>query len=158
MIREVLTSNDQIAELPEEAQRVLQEADFSPIFEKIIDDLELDHQGFFESEKSPAGAKWKPNAPSTIRQKGHSLVMRGKPPFRLSSSLAGETADSVRFMFDEQLTKGFAYGTEREEVWRHMHGTSRYPARPFLGFTEARKEQMIEDVLDHAVAVIVGDA
>ena len=149
-----LESLADLAGLADALVEELRQADFGPAVRKALADLEDDHARFFASETAPDGSPWPPLAESTARRKGHwiKLVETGA----LMASLVSTNGDSVRFVFDEQLTKGFAFGTRDEKSPFHQFGTARIPRREHVGFTDARVDQIAEDLADHAAAVLAG--
>ena len=128
----------------------------------LIADLE---KSYFDSSKGPDGAPWQPNAPSTIRQKGHDVILRGvrgkrerdvkatrrRPAvrfrktrniagFRLATSLTAKTTesfgDAIREAVGTSTGGSLTFGTTVEYSVYNDQGTDRIPARPHIGLTE----------------------
>ena len=113
----------------------------------LIADL---HRTYFATERGPDGATWKRNAPSTIKKKGHSLVLRGerKNRFRLSTSLmlTGKPGgDAIREAFSTGNGSYMVFGTE-------VPYSTYNEDRPHVGLTMRFVDQMVEAVADYAVA------
>jgi len=142
-----------------------------------IADLE---KSYFDSSTGPDGQPWAPNAPSTIRQKGHSVILRGKrgqrpnnikatkrrpavsfargqnlSQFRLARSLTLQSHQS----FDESIREAVAnagggvlrFGTEVPYSVYNQNGTERIPARPHVGLTDKYLDQACNRVLDFTI-------
>jgi phage gpG-like protein len=161
MTPEVISERDPAAVLrtaasePAKMVERLQQHDFSPLFVVIMSDLEEDHTEFFRGEHAPDGTPWAALADSTVRRKGHDTILRETG--RLWGSVAAdEPPHALRELIDEQLTKGFLFGTDHPAARLHDQGTKHMPARPFLGFTEQRKDEITRMVLDEAVRVMTG--
>lgn len=171
-------------------------AQMQEVFDSISDDFnridykaelvnELDliadlHKGYFAKSGGPAGA-WKPNAPRTIKQKGHSIILRGvrgktqkhikatkrRPkvfsPFhskirgyRLATSLTTKTSqtygDAIREVVSDSRGAALSFGTSVEYSIFNQEGTSRAPARPHVGLTTKFVDGMTNRIADHIVA------
>lgn len=127
----------------------------------FIADLE---KSYFDSSTGPDGAPWQVNAPSTIRQKGHDVILRGvrgkrqrdvkvtrrRPAvrfskaknirgFRLATSLTTKTTesfgDSIREAVATDTGGSLTFGTTVEYSIYNDQGTDRIPARPHIGLT-----------------------
>lgn len=138
------------------------------------------HQGFFLRSTGPDGSRWAPNAPSTIRQKGHATILRGvrgkaqkhvkatkrRPavfsPFRnkirgyrLATSLTTKTTqsfgDAIREVVSDNRGAALSFGTAVEYSIFNQEGTSRAPARPHVGLTGKYVDQMTNRVADFIV-------
>jgi phage gpG-like protein len=104
----------------------------------------------FEQSKAPNGSGWAPNAPSTIKRKGHGVVLRETG--RLGVSLTQEThPDAVVEIVAEPSGCGFSRGTSVEYSGFNQNGTKRIPARPHVGLTEEACDEMTELGADLAI-------
>ena len=75
------------------------------------------------------GVKWKENAPATIKQKGHKIMLTGKlyPPKQT------RLRNSLRVAVNRL---GFELGTMLDYAKANNEGTMRIPKREFLGINE----------------------
>lgn len=121
-------------------------ADYSTALEPFITTLEQTHAAGFESESTPGGEKWPPLAPSTVRRKGHDVILLETG--RLKSSLVAGGADAVR----EVSHRGLLFGTQVEYASIHQNGTSRIPQREHVGMNEETCQSIVDAVADAAVA------
>lgn len=140
--------------LAESVARVT-EGDYTPVFRKVMVDLEEYHDFYFQEEISFEGQKWQELAPLTIEAKGHDTILVDTG--RLKASLIGDTGDSIREIVGEANTPGFRFGTSVEYAIYHQVGTKQYggnlPARPMVGVPEAAVEKIFEDVQDHIMGL-----
>lgn len=143
--------------------------------------LSDEEKRYFDTSTGPDGAAWQANAPSTIKQKGHQMVLRGIPGqrpinqkatkrrpsvrfsaarniarFRLATSLTAKTTqsfgDAIREAVQEQ--PGVAYltfGTAVEYSIYNELGTNRIPARPHVGISEQYLHKMVERACDYSI-------
>lgn len=84
----------------------------------------------FERETSPDGAKWAPIAASTLKRKSGGKILRD------TSTLIGGIAVTERSTLSARIgaTAGSEYGVF------HQNGTSKMPARPFIGVSDKMRE------------------
>ena len=168
--------------------------DFQELLDGVVEDFEktdyigflgaeLDrladlHKAFFDSSSGPDGSPWKPNAPSTIKQKGHSTILRGvrsrkerdfkgtkgRPGvkfrrsrwlggYRLSTSLTAKTrqsyGDAVREAVSEGNGGALTFGTTVPYATYNDQGTERIPARPHVGMNEQFLDAVVERLADY---------
>lgn len=98
----------------------------------------------FAQSKAPNGTAWAPNAPATIKKKGHGLVLRDKG--RLGVSLTQEThPDAVVEIVVEPAGCGFTRGTAVE------YSGFNQKDRPHVGFTEDAVNELTELGADLAI-------
>lgn len=167
---------------PEELQSLMdgivedfEAIDYTAVMSDELNRLSDLHRGFFNASSGPDGVAWKPNAPSTIRQKGHSTVLRGvrsaKPRkrkggpkfvrtrwiggFRLATSLtlkSGQsTGDAIREGIQTDTGGWMKFGTDVEYSGYNDQGTSRIPARPHIGMDDKHLDGMVERTLDYTI-------
>jgi len=166
-----LDSIDELQDLYDGVAEDFRDIDYQPWMSDELNRLADLHRAFFNSSSGPDGALWKPNAPSTIRQKGHSTILRGvrgaKPPrktrkgglkyrrsrwiggYRLATSLSakgvGSAGDAVREAIDKSTGAQLAFGTT---VPYSIYNED----RPHLGMNESHLDGMVERVADHVLA------
>lgn len=170
---------DDIKELPELFLSVEEDfnlIDFQPFMAKELDPIADFERDLFNRQVSPDGEAWAANAPRTIKQKGHSQVLRGlrQAPekarkgvrrgkgfarFRLSNSLTlkakSSTGDAIREAVDDGKGAALAFGTMVEYSAIHDHGTSSFPARQHVGINETYLDEMTERFADYVLAELV---
>jgi len=125
--------------------------DYTDPLNETLPKLEKAHQEFFDNEAGPTGA-WPALAPSTVRRKGHGIVLLESG--KLTQSLGGRSADSIREVFRDGANNQHAliFGTSVEYSIFHQQGTKRIPARPHVGITEPLLDQTAGEVADWTVA------
>lgn len=146
------------------------------------------HRGYFDTSTGPDGNAWSANAPRTIQQKGHAVVLRGirskrdrnakatkrRPSvrfsraqgiagYRLATSLTAKTTqsfgDAIREAIQEQPgTAVLAFGTTVPYSIYNQYGTSRIPARPHLGINSQYLKGMVERAADYVIKQLVKSA
>lgn len=146
-----LTDFSQLQDVYDAISEDFNSVDYADWLNNELDRMADLHKGFFQAQTGPDGAAWKPNAPATIKRKGHSRVLRGHPKnnFRLSRSLThkarSSSGDAIREAIQEQ--DGVAYlgfGSDVEY--------SRYNAnRPHVGINDQHLTGMVERVADHVI-------
>lgn len=177
-----LNSLDELQDLYDGIVEDFNDIDYGQWMAGELDRLADFHKRMFDTSADPEGKAWKPNAPSTIAQKGHSRILRGirgprernykgtyrRPPvkfrissgirgFRLATSLTAKTqqsfGDAIREKVQEQPGKAqMTFGTAVEYSHFNDQGTSRIPARPHIGINEAHLDKMTERATDFALA------
>lgn len=128
----------------------LTNADFTGSMTDAIPLLEAGEKQAFDSRQSPGGEAWAPNAPSTIRRKGHGIQLFETG--RLGASLFGRTGDSVRDIYPHGLT----FGTSVPYSIFNQQGTPRIPARVHVGMSEQTLGKIVDGVADHVVETMKG--
>lgn len=98
----------------------------SLLMQKVGDYLLNKANARFISLNGVDGNRWKENAPATIKQKGHKIMLTGKlyppKPIRLRNSLRVELS-----------RMGIELGTVLDYAKFNNEGTDRIPKREFLG-------------------------
>ena len=128
-----------------------------PWMHKELDNLSDWERGLFNSQTSPDGQAWAPNAPRTIKQKGHSRILRGKPSlgFRLSTSLTlkshASTGDAVREAVEMTEAGELAFGTSLEYSAINDRQRGNAPARPHVGINETELDKIAERAADYCL-------
>jgi hypothetical protein len=138
------------------------------------------HKSFFDSSSGPDGNAWKPNAPRTIAQKGHSTVLRGVRTrkdrnikgtkgragvkfrrsrwiggYPLATSLTAKTGqsygDAIREAVGKQGSGALTFGTSVPYAVYNDQGTERIPARPHVGMNDQFLDAMVERLADYQI-------
>lgn len=132
-----------------EVEADLREADYEPTLEDFIPVLEAGEATAFQSGTEPGGAAWVPLAESTIRKKGHGIILVETE--KLMKSLTSGGGDAVR----ETTERGMIFGTSVEYSSFLEDGTSRMPARPHVGMSEGTLEQLVNAIADATVQALI---
>lgn len=124
-------------------------ATYSATLEGFATLLREAHQRSFSEGKAANGTPWAPLRPSTIRKKGHGIILVETD--RLMDSLTKNTGDS-RWTHDEREAE---FGTAVPYAGFHQKGTNKFPARPPVGIDKKTLDAMVERVADREAALIV---
>lgn len=175
---------DGIEELPELFASIQEDfgaIDYGQFLAAELDRMAVLHKSYFDSSRGPDGAAWKANAPRTVQQKGHAVVLRGirgrkatnikatkrRPGvkfartrniagFRLATSLTAKSRQSFGDAIREAIatTNGGAlkFGTAVAYSIYNDQGTDRIPARPHIGMSEKHLDQMTARAADYTLA------
>lgn len=147
---------EEIPDLLRGVEEDFRDIDWIPYLQKELLELSNTATGMFASSQTPDGVPWKPNAPRTIREKGHARILRGKPAnkYRLSRSLTQKAGggDAIREAIQTASGAVLGFGTAVEYALYNDQGTNRIPARPHIGINEKHLDGMVERVADYAVA------
>lgn len=130
-------------QLVEDIAAQLRTQDFGEFFQGIIPDIERDHEAYFISDVGPDGAAWAPLRPSTIAAKGHADIL--ERTLAMMQSVTGQSHDSIREVSAHELI----FGTRDPKAVLHQHGTSRVPARPFVGITPEAVDRIGVQIADY---------
>lgn len=177
----IMNSLDELPEFFANIYEDFGQIDYGVFLAGELDILADLHRDMFQNSQSPDGAPWKPNAPSTIRQKGHAIILRGKRNttpsrnvkatkrrpavrhnkskgirgFRLATSLTAKTkqsfGDAVREAIGRPGGGDATFGTSVEYSIYNDQGTSRIPARPHIGMTEQQLDAIVGRALDYSL-------
>jgi hypothetical protein len=135
-----------------EIDQAYQHADYAPTLEAFIPALESFHTSLFTGQHAPDGTPWAPNAPATVKRKGHGVILfeTGEE----EASLEGHTGDSIRDVFDRGLT----FGTSVEHAIFHNEPgpNSREPQREDVGINDEILDRLVGLVADRTVEQITG--
>ena len=122
-------------------------ADLSPLMAQIAAHLEAVAQRAFENESDPnTGGKWAALSPRYLARRQR----MGRWPGKILQ-LTGEMAASLVSESDADSAL-VAIGTSYAKY--HQFGTSRMPARPFLGLDEQGEQDIRQATLDYLRAAI----
>lgn len=109
------------------------------------------HAGYFYGQQGPDGKEWAPNRPSTIKRKGHGVILVHK--YKLLPSMTRPFADeAVRMTIDEWPKATMIFGnTLPYSVINNEGNLARnLPARVHIGLTRPFFERMAESAVDYA--------
>ena len=146
----VINSEDELPLVIEGVADQLFAMDYTPLLEQELSRMAQEHRTYFATETGPDGGQWRDNAPSTIDQKKHSLILRGKRSnrFRLSQSLMLEGAHSMGDAIREAWnTGGGSYLVFGTEVPYSIFNED----RPHVGLRMSFVDSMVERVADFTV-------
>lgn len=99
-------------------------------WDNVVKILNESHIKFFEHAESPAGEKWPPLSPVTIRKKHGDETILVETGDMLTSLVDGGE-DHIERREPAELI----WGTSDRKAPYHMTGTSRMPQRAFVGFS-----------------------
>ncbi len=104
-------------------------------------------EGRFERQQDPGGRKWAPLKPSTRRRKKHPKIL----------TESGMLRGTIRYRL--MGTNAVAIGTNRPYGRIHQLGgkagrshRATIPARPYLGFSKADRDEIAAIVMDNILA------
>ncbi len=101
--------------------------------------LDKEYGRYFSRKSGPDGRGWAPNARRTIKAKGHSRQLFGKPSqgFRLHASLTSRNGEfSIRYEIDHWPREArLIHGTDAPYSGYNDQGTRFIPARPHIGIS-----------------------
>lgn len=106
----VLDDINQLQGLYDGIAKQFNEIDYGDYLVKELDFIADLHKGFFNKSTGPDGSPWKKNAPRTIREKGHAVILRGKRGQKQRNIKATKRKPAVRFS-REQGIGGFRLAT-----------------------------------------------
>ncbi len=151
-----IQSIDELFDLMAEGIERVRNADYEPVFRKVMNDFEDYHFFYFEHEVAFTGEPWAELSPITIERKGHDRILFDTG--RLMASLTSDSADAIREIITDVHTPTMSFGTSVEYAAFHQEGTKYMPARPPLGITDVGMAQLTEDINDHLFGIFfVGD-
>ncbi len=174
----VLDGLDELPKITEGLRADIERIDYASLLGDELTRMALQHKQYFDSQAGPDGQPWAANAPSTIGQKGHTLILRGKlgtrplnvkatrrrpavgfsrargiARFRLATSLTAQTTqtfgDAIREAIQESPAVAYLmFGTSVEYSVYNQFGTSRIPPRPHVGISSDYLQKMTERAAD----------
>jgi phage gpG-like protein len=116
--------------------------------DEIVPLLAHVHEDYFNQQAGPDGP-WAALAPSTVNRKGHDTILIDTGTMR--SSLLFEGGDHIQDVGADFLT----WGTDDPKSYFHQMGTSRIPARPFVGLKDGDIDQIAEKIADAVQDAVV---
>lgn len=131
-----------------EIEQQFQNADYSKTLEPFLKVFEGTHAAGFASQSNPVGSKWKPLAPSTIKRKGHGIILYETG--RLKASLTGASGDAVRAVSH----RGLLFGTQVEYSIFHQMGGGRLPQREHVGINDETCQGVVDAIADAVVETL----
>lgn len=112
-------------------------SDLRPALSRAGTYMERETRLNFAKEQSPDGDAWAGLAASTLRQKKTSAILR-------------ETGTLVGSVAKQQVTaKSVTVGASTAYGIYHQTGTSKMPARPFIGIAERHKPEIKRIIVEH---------
>lgn len=118
--------------------------------------LDKTYKTYFSQKVGPDGQQWAPNAPATIKRKGHARQLFGKPSkgYRLSKSLTTRDGEfSIRYEIDNWPGRAtLIHGTDAPYSKPNDQGTRRIPARRHIGITGQYFDSFATRTVDYAFA------
>lgn len=117
----------------------------------FLPSLVEEHREHFAQEKDAGGNSWAPLAQSTIDRKGHDTILVEHGDLERSLTAIGGAGNIAAV-----TGQGLLFGTSDEKAGFHQAGTSRMPARPPVGISEERINQLAESLADSAVNQLLG--
>lgn len=170
----VLESIDDLQDLYDGIAEDFADIDYEEYLAKELEYAADLHKGFFDSSTGPDGQAWKPNAPLTVKLKGHSVVLRGIRGQRPVSIKATKRRPRVRFSRAKNIG-GFRLATSLTTKTRQTFGDSIREAiatdsggsmtfgtsveysiynedRPHVGLTEQHLDKMTNRAADYALS------
>lgn len=151
MTKTVVDGVEGLQGLFDEIVEQIRQMDYEPVMvagTEIIADLE---KQFFDAGVDPNGNRWAPNAESTIKKKGHGIVLFETGA--LEKSLV-DTSDEHNI--HETSHRGLLFGTDIEYSLFNQEGTERIPARPHVGVTEDFCNVFADEIGDFIVEQLRG--
>lgn len=124
----------------------IQQIDYEPVMIESLDLIAEIERDAFNAGRSPGGELWAQDKPSTVKKKGQAVVLFESGT--LEKSLIGIGAQGN---IHETSHHGLLYGTEVPYAIFNQEGTSRAPARPNVGVTEAFADELAADIGDFVV-------
>ena len=105
----------------------------------------------FQQSKDPSGAVWKPL--KRKRPKGHN---QGTRPLIDTGDMQASIISTGTGHLQEVTDDSAMMGTEDRKAAFHQFGTSRIPARPFVGISDEMADLAAEMVADELVETLRG--
>ncbi len=158
---QILNSLDEVNELLANVAEDFRLTELLPYMQQELNNITDLHQGFFSTATAPTGEAWAANAPRTIREKGHARQLYGKPRngYRLSTSLTQKanqtTGEAVREAIEVANGGMITFGSLVPYSVYNEFGTSRIPARPHTGLTDAYLDAATERLADTAIKQLI---
>ena len=109
--------------------------DARPAFEQMLTYLNQGEGQIFDSQGAAFGHRWPQAADPERKADPRMLVATGA----LRASLASQTGESERYISPTELR----FGTRAPYGRFHEYGTSRMPARPFIGMPQAISREVV---------------
>lgn len=158
-IEVTLDDKDVMAKLSEVAARG---RNLQPVLAAFGDYLILVTKDRFQTEQDPEGKPWKPLSAFTLMFKKGSGILTESTDLRTSFSRSADDT-SVRMGTDRPYAAMHQFGLKKTlNIKTHQRKTSTgsvsvkahtrkvdMPARPFLGFTDQDRSELIETIKDH---------
>lgn len=158
-IQVTLDDKDVMAHLAKVAARG---KSLAPVMAAFGDYLILVTRGRFEREQDPENKPWKPLSDFTLLYKKNDQILTESTDLRNSFHRVAD-ATSVRMGTDRPYAAAHQFGLKKAlNIRSHQRKTKagtttvkahtravNFPARPFLGFTDQDRVELIETIKDH---------
>lgn len=95
----------------------------------------------FDKEQSPDGVKWQALSPGRVKQRRR----RHKSGQMKILQDTGELRRSIQYEAGNNYVR---IGSNLKYARVHQFGSSKIPARPFLGITDAERRYILQDMLE----------
>ena len=139
-------------------------SDMAPVMHRITQVMEEGTRTHFEEERGPDGQKWKPLADSTLlaymrrASPGGLLTKRGNTRTKAVKALAQKKilhdSGNLGHLLNKEVSSMSAMlGSNQMYTNTHQFGRGNIPARPFLGFSDAIKANIMGVVADYIAEV-----
>jgi phage gpG-like protein len=152
-----LTSHDELQDVYDALAEDIDGTDYQDWMASELVRMADLHRTFFRNQTGPDGVAWPKNAPSTIKRKGHSRILRGIPSnnHRLSRSLTERstrtTGDAIREMAQTDTAAYMSFGSAVEYSAKHDVGGPNLPIRRHVGLTDEHVNKMVENLGDEII-------
>src|SRR3990172_6920032 len=154
MATATLTLNE-FQDYPATLQRRLSDINWTPLLRSMAKYLESKHAEYFRQQTGPDSQPWKQLAKSTIRRKGHPIILIEKDDLEQTLTQSNH-ADAIREIYDEGDRAGLGFGTRRPYAHFHQRGTVRLAQRMHVGANKEIVSELKTQVRDFAIGSIVG--
>ena len=126
--------------------------DYGDTIKGFVSDLQQQHSKQFQSGTDSDGNSWAPLKESTIKRKGHGVILIETEQLMNSLTQGGAKGSITEFGGRNGSVVGsLMFGTDDRTAGFHQSGTSRMPARPPVGVSEETLTKMTNDIADATV-------
>jgi len=133
----------------QQLENQLNRADYTDPMKTLEQGLAEAHARFFANSVDPNGTLWEPLAASTVAAKGHDTIL-------IDTKALGQSVSDINngHHLGGVSSRGLLFGSDVPYGIWHMRGTSRMPARPWLGVDTETLQDGCYLVADHSVEVL----
>ena len=143
-----------ISDVLADVTREWQLFDHGPLQSHYIEELEEHHANLFFLERDPQGDPWAALAESTVKKKGHDVILTEFND--MIQSLVGQTPDSIRRRTADGGGSELIYGTSDFKSGWHMTGTENMPQREHVGLDELFVDKIETDSASFLIEALKG--
>lgn len=140
---------DQLESLFEGIGQQVADMDFFPVMHASLQLIADGERAAFDAGHGPNGETWAPNAESTIKRKGHGIVLFETGA--LEKSLVELDGPGN---INDAGSRELIFGTSNPHSLFNEFGTSRIPARPHVGISDQLVDAIAEELVDYAISQI----